>query len=209
MKKVIVSLKNQHAEKSDLLKAIEQIPDALLSLNIDYQSFFEQILLHIRGYTIEYSSRKKRNRVHKQKEIEEKMNTIRNNEYVTNNNEFILLQNQLKSIRNELMKGLMVRARAKWIEEGETPTKYFLALEKRTYINKTISKIANDSGVLITNQQETLNEIKYFYQTLYSNKDNDLNDVDIEEIIDKSLVNILDSNMHEKLKGKNTYTEAL
>lgn len=107
------------------------------------------------------------------------------------------------------MKGLMVRARAKWIEEGKKPIKYFLALEKRNYINKTISKIANDSGVLITNQQEILNEIKYFYQTLYSNKDNDLNDVVIEEIIDKSLVNILDRNMYEKLEGKITYSEAL
>ncbi len=152
MKKVKVSLKHKYAEKSDSLEAIEQIPDALLSLNIDYQSFFEQILLHIRGYTIEYSSRKKRNRVNKQKEIEEKMNTIRNNEYVTNNNEFILLQNQLKSIRKEHMKGLMVRARAKWIEEGKKPTKYFLALKKRNYRNKTVSKIANDNGVMITNK---------------------------------------------------------
>lgn len=103
----------------------------------------------------------------------------------------------------------MVRARAKWIEEGKKPTKYFLALEKRNYINKTISKIANDSGVLITNQQEILNEIKYFYQTLYSNKDNDLNDVVIEEIIDKSLVNIPDSNMREKTRRKNNLHRSL
>lgn len=137
------------------------------------------------------------------------MNTIRNNEYETNNDELILLQNELELIRKEHMKGLMVRARAKWIEEGKKPTKYFLALEKRNYINKTISKIANDSGVLITNQQEILNEIKYFYQTLYSNKDNDLNDVVIEEIIDKSSVNILGRNMCEKLEGKITYSEAL
>lgn len=38
---------------------------------------------------------------------------------------------------------------------------------------------------------------------------NDLNDVDIEQIIDKSLVNILGINMGEKLERKITYTEAL
>lgn len=135
VKKVKVSLKHKYAEKSDSLEAIEQIPDALLSLNIDHQSFFEQILLHIRGYTIEYSSRKERNRVNKQKEIEEKMNTIRNNEYKTNNDGLILLQNELELTRKEHMKGLMVRARAKWIEEGDKPTNYFLALKKRNYIN--------------------------------------------------------------------------
>lgn len=48
---------------------------------------------------------KKRNRVNKQKEIEEKMNTIRNNEYETNNDELILLQNELELIRKEHMKG--------------------------------------------------------------------------------------------------------
>lgn len=36
-----------------------------------------------------------------------------------------------------------------------------------------------------------------------------MNDFYIEEIIDKSLVNILDSNMHVKLEGKITDTEAL
>lgn len=84
----------------------------------------------------------------------------------------------------------MVSTRAKWIEEGQKPTKFFLALENRHYRNKTVSTIANDSRVLITNQQEELNEMKSFYQTLYSNEDNDLNDVDIEAIIDKRLVNI-------------------
>lgn len=91
------------------------------------------------------------------------MNSIRTNEYVTNNDDFILLQNELESIRKEHMKGLMVRARAKWIEEGEKPTKYFLALEKRNYIKETVSKIANDNGVLIQNQQEILNKIKSVY----------------------------------------------
>lgn len=60
VKKVIVSLKQRYTEAPNSQEAIEQIPDSNLRLNIDYQSFFEQILQRIRGYTIEYSSRKKK-----------------------------------------------------------------------------------------------------------------------------------------------------
>lgn len=130
-------------------------------------------------------------------------------ENIITNNEYTLLQNELESIRKEYMKGLLVRTRAKWIEEGEKPTKYFLALEKRNYINKTVSKLIDDNGITVTNQQEILLEIKTFYQTLYSNKDNELCNVNLEDIVDKHLVNKLNNTMVEKLEGKITYIEAL
>lgn len=72
VKKVIASLKQQYTEAPNSQEAIEQIPDSNLCLNIDYQSFFEQILQQIRGYTIKYSSRKKRNKINRQKEIKKK-----------------------------------------------------------------------------------------------------------------------------------------
>jgi hypothetical protein len=55
------------------------------------------------------------------------------------------------------MKGLLVRTRAKWIDDGEKPTKYFLSLEKKNYINITVTKIVNDYENLITDEQK-----KYF-----------------------------------------------
>lgn len=58
-----------------------------------------------------------------------------------------------------------------------SPTKYFIAHEKN-YINKMVSKITNDNGVSIANQEEIQSEIKSFYEAIYSNRDNDLNDVD-------------------------------
>jgi hypothetical protein len=35
----------------------------------------------------------------------------------------------------------MVRSRARWVEEGEKPTKYFCHLESRNFLNKTIKKV--------------------------------------------------------------------
>ena len=53
-----------------------------------------------------------------------------------------------------------MRTKAKWIEEGEKPTKYFLSLEKRNYINKTVYKLNQDSGTcnIITERSDILAE---------------------------------------------------
>lgn len=47
---------------------------------------------------------------------------------------------ELESIRKEKLLGHMIRSRARWIEEGEKPSKYFCNLESRNYLNKTIKK---------------------------------------------------------------------
>ena len=49
-----------------------------------------------------------------------------------------------------------MRTHAKWIEEGEKPTKYFLALEKRNYINKTVSKLIDNNGITVKTPKEIL-----------------------------------------------------
>ena len=56
-------------------------------------------------------------------------------------------------------------------------------MEKRNYINKTISKVVNDDGQEINNQTDILNEIKTFYQKLYTNNDSSLHDVDLDNLL--------------------------
>ena len=45
---------------------------------------------------------------------------------------------ELKELRKEIVKGAQIRARTKWIEQGEKPTRYFANLEKRNYVNKML-----------------------------------------------------------------------
>jgi len=35
-------------------------------------------------------------------------------------------QQELQDLRNDILKGKLVRSRAKWIQRGEKPTNYFL-----------------------------------------------------------------------------------
>jgi hypothetical protein len=79
-------------------------------------------------------------------------------------------------IRKYYINGIFPRNKLKWIEHGKKPTKYFLSLEKRNYVIKTVSKLVTDDGI-VASQKDVLNEIERFFKVLYSCKDDSLHEV--------------------------------
>ena len=69
----------------------------------------------------------------------------------------------------EKVKGIIIRARARWHEQGEKSTKYFLNLEKRNHIKKHMRKI-NINGSVTKDPFNILLEQRRFYQELYTSK---------------------------------------
>ena len=67
--------------------------------------------------------------------------------------------------------GNMIRANAKWVEEGEKPTNYFLNLENRHFTNKIIPKLIGNGNeeVEISDRTEILTELELFTK-LYTQK---------------------------------------
>ena len=104
------------------------------------------------------------------------------------------------------MKGNIVRSKAKWITEGEKPTKYFCSLEKRNFVNKIIQRLEIGEET-ITDQGKILKETKIFYENLY--KDNhDLTDVNLDlELRDFDVPKLSDQEK-DSLEGLITYPEA-
>ena len=80
------------------------------------------------------------------------------------------IKEKLELLYEEKVKGIVVRARARWHEYGERSTKYFLNLEKRNHVKKHIRKLLI-SGSITTDPYRTLAEQKRFYQNLYKTKD--------------------------------------
>ena len=80
-------------------------------------------------------------------------------------------------------KGIVLRSRATWVEEGEKPTKYFYTLEKRNFVNKTISKMRNETGDVITEQKNILDNIYQFYKSVYKSRDDTLQNVNLEILL--------------------------
>ena len=98
------------------------------------------------------------------------------------------------------MQGYIVRSRARWVEEGEKPTKYFCNLESHNFINKTIKRV-DDVHTTFHEQFEIL-KVKSFYEALYLDKNAELTAVDFDNIIDSSNIKKLDEHISHLLEKK-------
>ena len=67
----------------------------------------------------------------------------------------------------------ILHSKANWAQHSERPTKYFLNLEKKRSLEKQISAIEKNDGVLTTNFQDVMNTIREFYADLYSERGRD------------------------------------
>ena len=88
------------------------------------------------------------------------------------------LEKQLDDLYEAKAKGAQVRSRAKWIDEGEKNTSYFLRLENKHQSHNVINKIMNNNKTYY-DTAEILNQLCVFYEDLYSSKNipnNEIND---------------------------------
>ena len=89
------------------------------------------------------------------------------------------LKEELNIIRKNKMQGIRIRSRAQVVEDKEKPTNFFRNLEKHNYASKIIQKIEKIYAKIIKDQYEILNEVTLFYEYLYSDKDIDLTDINL------------------------------
>ena len=155
-------------------------------LSIEDDLFLEMLLLKIREMTIPYCSKLKKDRDRQTSTFLDQINFVKSlyEESKCNVIGDILndLNNDFEQYRRYQMQGLILRTKAKWIEQGEKPSKYFCALEKRNFVNKNITKLTNSSNEELTKQDDILQEIKSFYQNLYRSYDDTLENVDISSL---------------------------
>ena len=77
---------------------------------------------------------------------------------------------ELEKRRQTLVEGLILRSRVNWHENGERCTNYFCKLEKKAFLNKTMTELIDDQGNQISDQSKILFEQEQFYRTLYTSK---------------------------------------
>ena len=105
------------------------------------------------------------------------------------------------------MDGVFIRSKAKWIEEGEKPTKYFCNLENRNYVPKFMNSLISESGESLKTQDQILSETKRHYQKLYEAKETE--DVSLHDLLRNIEVPKLNENEMTSIEWEITYTEML
>lgn len=168
----------------------------------------------IRGDTIKYSARKKKENMQEElkleeeiKNLEEGMNSNILNMGINDFNCLVEKKNRLLEIRQKKMEGVILRSKCRYEDLGEKPTQYFLSLESRNFTSKVISKLTNEHGEEFRDTPDILNYQKSYYKNLYSENIN-IDDQPISELIGENLKKLSD-NESMKLEGEITYSELL
>ena len=104
-----------------------------------------------------------------------------------NQNRYEKTKQDLKNIETDEARGAIVRSKAKWIEQGEKPTRYFFDLEKSNYNKKHIRRLKLPGGTISTDPEEILEYQKSFYENLYKTKGNIANDTEINYFLSGSI----------------------
>ena len=139
---------------------------------LDSQLRWDYIKSEIRGYTIQYSAKKLKERKELKLKLEKDLYNIEN-ELQRGISEadverYHYIKEELEKLEELETKGAILRSKAKWAETGEKNTKYFLNLEKKNAIDKHIYQLQLETGEITNDQKQILLEQKRFYKTLYS-----------------------------------------
>ena len=205
----IEEIKKQYALPVYDRNHLKEIPNSEIQFTINDQLFLKTLLMEIRGKSISYGSfRKKKVKNERELEIQSKIKLLEENLSQSNLDEYYLLRNEVEQLQKEKMKGSIIRSRVKWNIDGEKPTRFFCGLEKSNTISKTVQKIIKDDGSEITNQKQILEEIKTFYETLYTSNQSDFSDINFDGFISNLEIPRLSVKESESIEGKITMTEA-
>ena len=209
VKSIILNVKKQYANILYTAEKIHEIPEDSICFDIHDSLFLEILLMEIRGVAISHASFKKKQRNILEKKLIKEIDNLEIN--TTNNTiNFELLYEKkqaLENIRKEKLQGHFIRARALWVEEGERPSHYFCHLESRNFTNKTIHKLETDNNMCLQNQSDILKECKCFYEKLYSDKEEYIEDIDLNARLDSYDIPKLNENEALELEQPISETE--
>ena len=110
---------------------------------------------------------------------------------------------ELEELRNKVLQGKMIRSRAKWIAEGDKRSNDVCNLEHRNFVSKVMNKLYNTNGILLSDQNEILEETLNHYKSLYAQRE--VKNVEFEDSLQANNV----PKQKEFLENELTYTEML
>ena len=106
------------------------------------------------------------------------------------------------------MDGILTRSKTRWMEHGEKPARYFLNMEKRNCVNRTISHIITDDNIDLKSSCDILHEARHFYKQLYSLTDS-MERVDLQSVFDNSGSPVLSKSTRDSIEGPLSHREIL
>ena len=116
-----------------------------------------------------------------------------------------------------MVRGSIIRSRARWYEQGERNTKYFLNLENHNKKKSCVRRLLNSDGAEITDANNILDEVHNFCSDLYDEKTGIQTDTHCPFLVDSLTIpklnddmrKICDGQLQEKMRGQRGRLRAL
>ena len=151
-----------------------------MEITIPMHLFINTLFCQIRGETIKFSKRQSRILKDEENKLIAKITDLENKIDKNNTNSEINkleeLNIKLEELRNNRLKGHQICSRYQHYKEWEKPSKYFLNLEKKNYLNKNITEIIDNNKKIINDPKKILKEQALFYRDLFSTKNTNIKD---------------------------------
>ena len=171
---------------------------------------WEYFKYKIKKYTIKISKNRAKRNKEKIKQLEAEVTQLESNLAVNDIKLFNEKKSELNNLIYEKTQGIIMRSKVKWVEEGESGTKYFFNLEKRNAVKKTITKL-NIDGQSISDPKQILEEEYKFYSNLYA-KNNQYN-IEQENNAAQKFLSVVGPKLTDEQKclceGQITYDECV
>ena len=169
-------------EYCEIIRKIFQKTKAEYISQTSLHNIWELCKIRFKEFSIAFSINRIKKFKTKITKIENEINSI--DKYLACNNrddDLIDKRKQLKSEYENLLReksdGAKIRAKAKWWEQGERSSAYFLNLENIRQSNNKINRITNNSGEIVTHDDDILESAAQFYERLYSSSKTDANEI--------------------------------
>ena len=189
-------------------KALEEYGD-----HVSHVFLWEFLKLKIKEYTVAYCKMKSKFKsVHNHiKELEKQLDLIDKTKANSLNSdeadsERKLIKQELDSLYEKRATGYYIRSRARWIEDGERSTSYFLGVEKVRQVYNCIHCLKDANGKRHHCDHGILSTAKSFYENLYTCESKSPSDLE-DYFKNLPLVNKLDNDAKQKCEGLITYSE--
>ena len=165
-------IKNTINEVSNDYKDDETVDPVLL---------WDVLKMQIRASSIKYAKEYKAKQRQSEKTLETDIslleqklegNNLSDAEKNETHKELLVKKQNLEQLIKYKTQGSIIRYKTRWYNEGEKNTKYFIGLEKRHFNSKTMRNLKIDENKTLCTDDEILNEVKRFYQVLYTSTNN-------------------------------------
>ena len=206
MENLFLKCKEQYAAFPYDRENIAKIENKDFVTTINPQLFLEMLLLSARSLSISFATALKKKDSTFVSQLENKIKELENEDTITNFETINDLKSELQEHRENKLKGSLIRSKAKWIEHGEKPTKYFCNLENRNFVSKRMAGIINKNGIELKTNASISEEVYNFYNNLYSSQEHTLIDIDITERLDKDTQKLSDIQA-ASIEGPMSYEE--